>query len=252
MDSVEVVSNESVQHGEYPLAVNREKSLSIQSLISQAISNQLPVETMERLLAMAEKLEAKYAKEAFDSAMAMFQAECPTIVKTKAIYTNAGVLAYKYAPIESIVAQVKSLLSTHKFSYAIQTETEEARVTATCIAKHEQGHSESSSFTVPLGTKTALMSNTQQVAAALTFAKRYAFCNAFGILTGDEDTDSKVVESIALITPEQIERLRELLAQTDYDEPYMLKACNIQAIEEMTAAQAASIIAKLEIRLNRS
>ena len=30
------------------------------------------------------------------------------------------------------------------------------------------------------------------MAAAQTFAKRYAFCNAFGILTGDDDNDAQV------------------------------------------------------------
>jgi ERF superfamily. len=34
------------------------------------------------------------------------------------------------------------------------------------------------------------MSDTQHVAAALTFAKRYAFTNAFGIMTGDDDNDA--------------------------------------------------------------
>jgi hypothetical protein len=43
---------------------------------------------------------------------------------------------------------------------------------------------------VPLGNKTQIMSDTQVTAAALTFAKRYAFCNVFGILTGDEDNEA--------------------------------------------------------------
>ena len=38
----------------------------------------------------------------------------------------------------------------------------------------------------------AYMNEAQKAASALTFAKRYSFCNAFGILTGDEDDDSVV------------------------------------------------------------
>jgi len=45
---------------------------------------------------------------------------------------------------------------------------------------------------VPLGNKTSVMSQTQVVAAALTFAKRYAFCNAFGIMTGDDDNEKVI------------------------------------------------------------
>jgi hypothetical protein len=35
------------------------------------------------------------------------------------------------------------------------------------------------------------MNEQQKYASALTFAKRYSFCNSLGILTGDEDTDGR-------------------------------------------------------------
>lgn len=167
---------------------------SIEALISQAISSGVSVDTMERLLAMRRELKAEKAKEDYDNAMAKFQQECPVIAKTKKVYTNSNQLAYSYAPLESIVSQVKKIIAKHGFSYATQTETLEGKddtmVRATCIVKHKAGHSESSSMEVPLGNKTNIMSATQVVAAAITYAKRYAFCNAFGILTGDEDTDA--------------------------------------------------------------
>jgi hypothetical protein len=59
-----------------------------------------------------------------------------------------------------------------------------------CRVVHKLGHEEVSEMEVPLGAKTAIMSQSQQVAAASTFAKRYAFLNAFGIMTGDEDNDA--------------------------------------------------------------
>lgn len=166
------------------------RELSVESLISQAIVNNTPVDTLERLLAMRRELKAEAAKELFDADMAAFQGDCPVINKTKGVKTKSGQTAYKYAPLDVIVAQVKDLLNKHGFSYAIQTETMEGKVKVTCITKHKAGHSENNSVEVPLGSKTEIMSNTQVVAAALTFAKRYAFCNAFGILTGDDDDDA--------------------------------------------------------------
>lgn len=161
-------------------------------LIAQAIAKKVPVDTMERLLAMRRELRAEQAKEAFDSAMADFQSMCPEIQKTKEVKTKAGKTAYKYAPIESIVKQVKTLLKDNGFSYSVKTETKETGVKSTCVVKHIAGHSEEFSFEVPLGNKTEVMSASQVVAAALTFAKRYAFCNAFGIMTADEDTDAVI------------------------------------------------------------
>ena len=165
---------------------------SAERLISQAITNKVPVETLERLLVMRNQLKAEKAKEDFDTDMAGFQAACPTIKKTKeGARTNRGNVAYYYAPLEDIVSQVKSILAQFNFSYAIETTTEEKDVSATCIVKHIAGHSERSTFRVPISDKTQMMSAAQGVASVLTFAKRYAFCNAFGILTGDADTDAQ-------------------------------------------------------------
>lgn len=169
---------------------NQLAPFNAEALISQAIQQKVPVETMERLLTIRRELKAEFAKEQFDQAMANFQAECPTIQKTKEVKTKAGIVAYRYAPIESIIEQVKKFLQKNGFSYSTQMITGEGKVKATCIVKHKFGHQESCDMEVPLGNKTEIMSNTQVVAAASTFAKRYAFCNAFGILTGDEDTDA--------------------------------------------------------------
>jgi hypothetical protein len=159
-------------------------------MVQRAIDKGVPVETMERLLAMYEKLQARQAKADFDRALASFQAECPTIQKTKKVMNKDGrSVRYQYAPLEVIVQQVKALLQKHGFSYTVDAEVEPGLVRATCKATHQAGHSQTSTFSVPID-KDAYMNPAQQCASALTFAKRYAFCNAFGILTGDEDDDS--------------------------------------------------------------
>jgi len=162
-----------------------------EALISQAINKNVPVDVLERLLAFAKEIKAIKAKEEYDHAMAEFQSECPMIKKTKEVKTKSGIVAYRYAPIESIVEQVKDVLKKHGFSYSTKMELLPDGVKVVCKVTHSSGHSEESPMQVPLGNKTDIMSQTQVVAAAQTFAKRYAFCNAFGILTGDEDTDAQ-------------------------------------------------------------
>ncbi len=167
------------------------QNLQAEALIQRAIDNNVPVESLERLLAMRRELKAEWAKEQYNRAMSNFQAECPTIVKTKQVKTNEGANAYKYAPLESIVEQVKGLLNKNGFSYSTVVEVLPAGVKAVVKVTHVDGHSEESPMEVPLGSKTKIMSDSQVTAAASTFAKRYAFCNAFGILTGDEDNDGQ-------------------------------------------------------------
>lgn len=162
---------------------------SVEGLIARAIDQGVPVETMERLLAMRRELKAERAKEEYDKAMAKFQADCPIIQKTKVVKTKNGDVAYKYAPIESIVSQVQSLLEKHGFSYRTSMELYATGVRVVVRVTHRGGHNEDCPMDVPFGTQTSVMSQSQVAAAAQTFAKRYAFCNAFGILTGDEDTD---------------------------------------------------------------
>ena len=185
-------------------------SFNIESLIGQAISNSSSVETLQQLLSMRKELKAEWAKGEYDRAMRDFQGECPTIEKTKSVPTRSGAVAYKYAPIDSIINQVKPILQKHGFSYSSNMEFIEngtIKVKVTIKITHSVGHSEITEMTVPLGNKTEIMSQTQVVAAAQTFAKRYAFCNALGILSGDEDNDAAPTMEIPQIDKSAIERI---------------------------------------------
>lgn len=176
---------------------------SVEGFISQAIAQGVSVDVLERLFGLREKVKAEAAKESFIGAMAKFQAECPTIVKTKEVLTNSGQVAYRYAPIDSVVSQVKEAIQNNGFSYSTNMKMTDVGVTVIVKVQHIQGHSEETEMTVPLGNKTQIMSQSQVVAAASTFAKRYAFLNAFGILTGDEDNDGADIGAGAPQKPAQ-------------------------------------------------
>lgn len=178
-----------------------------ETLISQAIEKGVDVAVMERLYALRTEMKKEWAKEQFDLAMANFQGVCPVIKKTKSVPTSSGQVAYSYAPIDVVVSQVRGLLKQNGLSYTIKTEVGTDKVKSICIVKHISGHNEESEMEVPFGVKTNVMSNSQVVAAASTFSKRYAFLNAFGIMTGDDDNeqalnvpDEKFVDEIAKIT----------------------------------------------------
>jgi len=164
-----------------------------ETLIAQAIEKGLPVETMERLLAMRRELKAEWAREEYYRELSAFQEACPVITKSAGVdfTSKKGVrVKYKYAPLDVIVTAVKKQQKEHGFSYTITTRQDKDSVTAICNVHHVAGHSESTEFTIPVDPD-AYMNAAQKVASALTYAKRYAFCNAFGILTGDEDDDGR-------------------------------------------------------------
>jgi len=213
------------------VAIEPTSSNQANDFISQAIAQKVPVETLEKLLAMRTQLKAESAKEKFDNAMAKFQTKCPEIKKTKAgSVTKAGVVAFYYAPLESIVAQVKGLLGKYGLSYSIKTEFKKEKVISTCIVKHIEGHNEESSMEVPIGASNPLTTQPQLVAGASTFSKRYAFCNALGILTSDEDNDGadiKITKSIEKLgkctTPAKFNSVWETLPKEAKASPEVLR-----------------------------
>lgn len=167
------------------------EGVDIQSLITKAIEKESPIEVMERLVAMRRELKAEQAKERYFAELALFQAECPTIKKNEVVYDrkDPSKVRYRYAPLSDIIAATRDLLKRHGFSYVITTKQEPSTVTAICEAHHEDGHAEATEFSIPIDPE-SYMNAAQKVASALTYAKRYAFCNAFGIMTADEDDDA--------------------------------------------------------------
>lgn len=183
------MATKKITKRETALALPKDQQLSVENLMKEAIKKDASIDTIERIFTLREKMKSEWAKQQFDGAMAAFQSECPVIKKTKIVKNKDGSVRYRYAPLDSIVLQVKSLLQRHGFSYTLDSQVTENRVTPTCKVTHVAGHSESSSFTIPIDPD-AFMTGAQKFASALTFAKRYAFINAFGILTGDEDDDA--------------------------------------------------------------
>lgn len=174
--------------------ITKKEDVSVDTFISQAIAVNAPVETMERLFALHKEVKAEKAKEAYVQAMTVFQAECPVIKKTKKVLNKDGrTVRYMFAPIDSIVEQIKKPLSKATLSYRWEVKNENGEIRAICIVTHSLGHSESSDFSVPIDEE-GYMTAPQKVASALTFAKRYSLCNALGISTGDEDTDATDVK----------------------------------------------------------
>ena len=165
-------------------------SIDPESLIAKAIESNVPVETLERLLAMRSELKAEQAKEAFYQALSDFQSECPIIKKTKQVKNKDGSVRYSYAPLDSIIEQISPFLNKHGLSYTTDTtQKKDGFVTAIVEIHHRLGYSKLSEFDIPID-DAAFMNDAQKAASAFSFAKRYAVTNALGIMTGDMDDDA--------------------------------------------------------------
>lgn len=162
--------------------------INAQSLIAQAIEKG-NVEILNKAYDFAIRIKADWAKEQFFIALAKLQKETPTIKKTIQVFSKDGSPRYKYASLETIIEQVKTPLESNGFSYTLKTKQTDKLMTIICEAHHIFGHTEHTEITVPIG-DTKFMSAAQEIGTANSYAKRYSFCNSFGIMTGDEDTDA--------------------------------------------------------------
>src|SRR5262249_36740449 len=175
------------------LAVVEPAPLPVEALLQTAIQHGASVETLEKLLVMRAALKAEEAERAFFEALSAFQADCPVISKTKTATVETktgGRYTYRYAPLDVIVAAVSAILRNHGLSYRFDTrfEADPPAQVVICTVHHRDGHQESSEFRTPVDSG-ARMNDMQKSASAQTYAKRYAFCNALGILTRDDDDD---------------------------------------------------------------
>jgi hypothetical protein len=199
--------------------------IQVESLISQAIDRQVPVEALERLLAMRKELKAEAAREAFFRAKAVFQAEMPLITNTKEVRDKEGKLLYKYSPMSHLVKVAQPLLTVHGLSWALRSEPVEGGVRATCILTHSEGHTEEYPYTSPFMEGTKLSDRAKLCEGTRTVAKRCAFADALGITCQDEEVHS---EEIRLISEQDVRVLRAQIEE--------LQSLGVVNIEEETLA----------------
>jgi hypothetical protein len=172
---------EVIQHSSATPAVNADRLLEL------AITNNVGMETLERLMAMRDKLCQEAAERHFLEAMAGFQGECPIIHKSREVKGN---FSFTYAPMDEIVSKVQPILKKWGLSYTVDTEFGEGWLASILTICHVGGHKKQFRFQVPID-KAARMNDTQKFGSARTYSQRYAFCGGFGIITSDHDDDGQ-------------------------------------------------------------
>jgi hypothetical protein len=221
---------ESVKVEEMPVHIDEYNSFiesknPIQRLMDKAIESGSPVEVLEKLMALQERLETRQAEKAFADSMALFQSECPIIIKSvKGAVTKAGDEAYKFAPMDIILStvndkneSVRQLIAKHGFNYTFDIpEIDADSINVRIKITHRLGHTQYSSVKFPFVEKTGVMSPPQVIASTRTYALRYAFMDGFGIMTGDEDNDANLTETWIELTNQlhaKIQNYRETQRQ---------------------------------------
>jgi len=174
---------------------NQESIIPMQ-LMQIAIENNGAVEQLEKLMELQERWEAKQAKESYFIALASFQSEIPVIEKKKKVYYESkkpGVspTAYKYAPLDDIMIQIRPFLEKNGLSVRWEQSQDDHSICVTCIVTHVNGHSERVRLSA-VADQTGNKNNIQATASTVTYLRRYTITGALGIATADEDIDGRI------------------------------------------------------------
>ena len=213
------------------------------TMIAAAIQDgrEIPIDMMERLMAMRRELKAESAREAYFDALADFQSQCPNIVKNNAV----GKL-YRYATLEHIVRSIRETEHDCRLSHRFETAQNPAGgIDVTCIVTHGAGHSEQTSVHVPL-TVGQNTNSAQDQGIIVTYGMRYSLIGAFGLVTADEDTDARVPEDVTTITASQAADLRALLDEVDTNMAKFFTWAKVGRIEDLPASRYNAAVAMAE------
>lgn len=227
------------------LATVQEQQLSIAgnylSMIERAAKDPaIDIDKMERLLAMAERMEERNAVQQFNSAFSAMQKDLPVIV-AETVIPNRG----KYARFEDVMRQIQPMLTSHGFAVSFNQDADEKRIKVTCNLHHIGGHSEANTFAVRLGGRAD--SDTQADCKASTTAKRNALLQALNIVIRQDvfqDEDEAHNEG-GEITQQQADELRELCDEVNADRKKFLEyagAAHFEAIPSCRLSELTEIL----------
>lgn len=165
------------------------QDISAGQLILSAIDKGASIETIERLVALKERIEDRNAIKEFTQALARVKAKLPTILHSKKAAFNTstgGKVNYSYTELDELAAVVDPFLTAEGFTYHWEQKLDKNMNTTTCVLQHVGGHSRSASFTLPTDNNSAA-SPQQKIGMADTYAARRSLIAVLGLTTADND-----------------------------------------------------------------
>lgn len=230
--------------------VVKDQNTQMNKLLEMALDKEVPVEALEKLVALSERVQDRTSSQEFADAMSRFQEECPSISKTSRanIATKSGMrYSYNFADLDHIVKTIRPVLARHGLSFTWDSETGAGTIKVVCIISHVNGHKEQASFACPTESPSSQMSGQQKVAAALTFARRQSLVQALGLTTTEPDADGG--ESVGeTITESQVADIMALADEVNADWDKFLQYLKVERIEDLPAVKFRQAVSALETK----
>ncbi|MCP4651177.1 MAG: hypothetical protein GY853_14010 [PVC group bacterium] len=205
------------------------------AVLQMAMSKDIDLGKMEKMLELQAKWDDMQAKKAYTQAMANFKSDPPKIVKDKKVgYNNkdGSATGYTHASLGNVTNTINSALATHGLSAAWQTDQKDGNITVTCTITHSMGYSESTSLSAGAD-NSGRKNNLQAIGSTNTYLQRYTLLSLTGLATHDQDDDGSSGEMEEYIDDEQKHQILDMIAHTEANVEKFLNCLGVANIESI-------------------
>lgn len=212
--------NDIVKMEKQEIASNTEQSQMVSMIERMAMSPEVDVEKLERLMAMQEKMLDREASQEYTRAMVRVQSEIQGVTRDKANPQTHS----RFVSLEAMKKAVVPVYAREGFalSYGEADCPKENHVRVTCKVMHSGGHSENFFYDCPIDDKgiqgAVNKTPTHGKASAVTYGERYILKLIFNITIQDEDDDGNAASHmVEYITEEMSNILDAKLEENEID-----------------------------------
>ena len=217
-------------------------------MLGQLVAQGADIETITKMMDLAERHEANQARKAFAKAMSQFRAEPVVIEKDQSVgykhKAGGGTTGYRHTSLANAVDTAREAMSKHGLSHRWQTKQDNGEVTVTCIVMHEMGHSEETTLTAMPDTSGS-KNSIQAIGSTVSYLERYTFMAATGLAAKGMDNDGADAggpDSYKRISEDQIKQIKTLLDDTHTDQDKFLEWCEVDSLDEILTHNFAACI----------
>ena len=198
----EITGEKAVLVAEEPQAPAVQSEMG--SLLQMAVSKDMDVDKLEKLIQLKTQEEDRACKKEFDLHFAAMQGELPPVPKGSPVWNkNKTEILYYFCKLETILALYKPIINKHGFSYSWEEEEKadsEKRIWCTISG---YGYDKKGFFDAPIQAATTFTNVIQQRGSSSSYGKRYSFSNALGVVFENVDNDGNSnIDEILKFAPE--------------------------------------------------
>ena len=213
--------NDIVKTENQELAETKPEESQMVSMIERmAMSPEVDVEKLERLMAMQEKMLNREAEQEYTRSMVRVQGDIEAVTRDKVNPQTHS----RFVSLEAMKKVVVPVYTQEGFalSYGEGETTKENHVRVTCKVMHSSGHSENFFYDCPIDDKGIAgkvnKTPTHGKASAVTYGERYILKLIFNVTIQDEDDDGNAAgQVVEYITEEMANILDAKLEENEID-----------------------------------